>query len=87
MPDENRSDERSLSERNEPQLQRAVLEVLLEVYPERLRFDQLMLREQFRDRDYRALVSAIKSLIIACLIHGDEIGTLAASPIAQHYAG
>ncbi|HYQ79417.1 MAG TPA: hypothetical protein VEP91_09965 [Solirubrobacterales bacterium] len=85
MPDENRSDDHPLSEHNEPQLQRAVLELLLEVYPRRIRFVEIMLYKPFRERDYRAVIAAIKSLVIACLVSGDETGLLVAGPIARHY--
>lgn len=84
MPDENRSDELPFSSENEPPLQRAVLDLLLDLYPEQVSFYRLVDHEQFRECDRRALLSAIKSLHIACLVNVDRKGLLVASSMAQH---
>jgi|GEM_PF-3914227 len=84
MPDENRSDDRRLSEYNEPRLQRAVLDLLLDVAPEQISFYRLTEYEQLRESDRNALMSAVTSLHIACLVHVDGKGLLAASPMAKH---
>ena len=84
MPDENRSDALPFSSENEPQLQRAVLDLLLEVAPEQVSFYRLTEYEQLQDHDHVALLSAVKSLHIAALVHVDAKGLLLASPMAQH---
>jgi hypothetical protein len=84
MPDENRSDALPFSSENEPRLQRAVLELLLDLWPERVSFYRLAEYEQFRKCDRRALLSAVKSLHIACLVLISEKGEMGASSMSQH---
>jgi hypothetical protein len=84
MPDENRSDALPFSSENEPPLQRAVLDLLLEIAPKQVSFYRLSEYEQFRDCDSKALLSAVKSLHIAGLVHVDAKGLLVASSMAKH---
>lgn len=84
MPDENRSEALPFSSENEPQLQRAVLDLLLEVAPEQISFYRLTEYDQLRESDRNAVLSAVKSLHIACLVNVDEKGLVVASSMAQH---
>jgi hypothetical protein len=85
MPDENRSDERWLSERNEPQLQRAVLEVLLDLEPKQISIYQLADCEPLQGSDLQAVISAAVSLHLAALVNIDEAGRVEAGPMARHF--
>lgn len=85
MPKANRSDVLPFSERNEPQLQRAVLELLLGILPERISFYRLVENEQLRKCDRMALLSAVKSLHIDLLVVVDGRGDLIASSTAEHF--
>ena len=85
MPDENRSDALPFSERNEPQLQRAVLELLLGMLPERISFYRLVEYEHLRKCDRMALLSAARSLHIGLLVVVDGRGDLIACATAEHF--
>jgi len=85
MPDENRNDPPPYGFENEPQLQRAVLEHLLDICPERVSFHNLIRENQFRGFDRRALIGAVKSLHIDLLVMVDGMGDLVASSTAEHF--
>jgi hypothetical protein len=84
MPDQDRSVPPPFGCENEPQLQRAVLERLIAICPERISFPSLIQEEIFRGRDRMALLGAVKSLHIDLLVIVDGRGDLVASSTAEH---
>jgi hypothetical protein len=84
MPDEDRSDYLPYASDNEPSLQRAILDLLLDVWPKRIKYFQLAEYEQFREVERRALMSAVKSLHIGCLVVIGDGGEMVASSMSQH---
>ncbi|HEX7279381.1 MAG TPA: hypothetical protein VF255_07135 [Solirubrobacterales bacterium] len=84
MPDRNRSEDLPFSGKNEPPLQRALLEFLLAEWPEYYSFRSLIEKGGFGDHDRRALLAAIKSLHIGCLIVFNQEGAMTASSMSHH---
>jgi hypothetical protein len=83
MPDENRIERLPFSSRNVPPLQRALLELLLEQWPEPTSLETVAESERFRKYDRWAMLRSIKALHIACLIDIDEEGAMVPSPMSR----
>jgi hypothetical protein len=84
MPDRNRRERLPFSSRNDPPLQRALLELLLDAWPEPTSLETLAESERFRKYDRWSMLRSIKSLHIACLIDIDKEGAMVPSPMSQY---
>ncbi len=85
MPDENRSEQLPFSSRNEPPLQRKLLEFLLDHKGEWHTFDSLVETGEFGQDDKWAVLRAIKSLCIEDLVLVNQLEEMRAAPTALHF--